>query len=186
MDIAIGTSLRELRENHGLNAKELAKNAGISAAMISRIENGQVSPSISTLSALSEALDVPMVSFFRDTASAHVDFTHVKDGQGIHSTRIIENHSHKFINVASHMRRDFGFEAHIVSMEKQDASAPTYIGYGVVFMHVQSGEAIFNYGQNKIYLKKGDSLTLDSELSHGVAEVLTSKFTFLAVKAERR
>ncbi len=48
MDIAIGTSLSELRENHGLNAKELAKNAGISAAMISRIENGQVSPSIST------------------------------------------------------------------------------------------------------------------------------------------
>lgn len=186
VDLAIGASLKDLRETRGLNARELAESAGVSAAMISRIENGQVSPSISTLSALSEALDVPMVSFFRDTATDHVDFTHVKDGQGIHSTRIIDKHSHDYINLASHMRRDLGFEAHIVTMEKQDASAPTYVGHGVVFMHVQHGEAMFNYGQRQIHLKEGDSLTLDSELNHGVAEVLSDKFTFLTIKAERR
>ena len=186
MDIAIGASLKDLRESRGLNAKELAISADVSAAMISRIENGQVSPSISTLAALSEALEVPMVSFFRETATDHVDFTHVKSGQGIHSTRIIDKHSHDYIKLASHMRRDLGFEAHIVTMEKQDAAAPTYIGHGVVFMHVKEGEAKFNYGQKEIHLKQGDSLTLDSELSHGVGEVLTDQFTFLTIKAVRR
>lgn len=186
MDMAIGSSLRDMREDRGLNAKELAEGAGVSAAMISRIENGQVSPSISTLSALSEALDVPVVSFFRETATDHVDFTHVKQGQGIHSTRIIDKHSHDYINLASHIRRDLRFEAHIVTMDKQDGQAPTYIGHGVVFMHVKEGEAMFNYGQRKIHLKEGDSLTLDSELSHGVSEVLSPEFSFLTIKAERR
>ena len=186
IDSAIGISLKDMRENRGLSAKALSESSDVSAAMISRIESGQVSPSISTLSALSEALDVPMVSFFRDTATDHVDLTHVKEGQGIKSTRIIEDHSHDYINLASHMRRDLGFEAHIVTMEKQDAQAPTYIGHGVVFMHIKEGEALFNYGQRKIHLKPGDSITLDSELSHGVAEVLSQTFTFLTIKAERR
>ncbi|MDG1707992.1 MAG: helix-turn-helix domain-containing protein [Emcibacteraceae bacterium] len=186
LDIAIGASLREMRESRNFNAKELAEAAGVSAAMISRIENGQVSPSISTLNALSDALDVPVVSFFRETATDHVDFTHVKKGQGIHSTRIIDKHSHDYINLSSHMRRDLSFESHIVTMEKQDAAAPTYVGHGVVFMHVKEGEAKFNYGQKVIHLKEGDNLTLDSELNHGVSEVITPKFTFLTIKAERR
>lgn len=186
MDVAIGASLKDMRENRQMTAKNLAEAAGVSAAMISRIESGQVSPSISTLSALSDALDMPMVSFFRDTATDHVDFTHVKAGHGIHSTRIIDKHSHDYINLASHIRRDIGFEAHIVTMEKQDAQAPTYVGHGVVFMHAKEGEAIFNYGQHQIHLKSGDSLTLDSELSHGIKELLTPRFTFLTIKAERR
>ena len=186
MDQAIGTSLKSMRENRNLTAKDLAENAGVSAAMISRIESGQVSPSISTLSALSEALDVPMVSFFRDTATDHVDFTHVKAGQGINSTRIIDQHSHDYINLASHIRRDISFEAHIVTMEKQDANAPSYVGHGVVFMHVKEGEAIFKYGERDIHLKEGDSLTLDSELNHGISKQISDNFTFLTIKAERR
>ncbi|MBT5188027.1 MAG: helix-turn-helix transcriptional regulator [Kordiimonadaceae bacterium] len=187
IDMAIGASLKELRESRNLNAKQLAENANVSAAMISRIENGQVSPSISTLNALSEALDVPVVSFFRETTSSdHVDFTHVKKGQGITSTRIVNDHSHDYINLASHIRRDIGFEAHIVSMEKQNTNAPTYVSHGVVFMHVKEGKARFNYGSREIILKEGDSLTLDAELNHGITELLTDKFTFLTIKAEKR
>ncbi len=186
IDLAIGASLKDMRESRGLTAKDLSKAANVSAAMISRIESGQVSPSISTLIALSEALDIPIVSFFKDTATDHVDFTHVKAGQGIRSTRIIDKHSHDYINLASHIRRDISFEAHIVTIEKQDAEPPTYVGHGVVFMHVKDGEATFRYGQREIHLKQGDSLTLDSELNHGIIKVLTDKFTFLTVKAERR
>lgn len=186
IDLAIGTSLKDMRESRSLTAKDLSQAANVSAAMISRIESGQVSPSISTLIALSEALDIPIVSFFKDTATDHVDFTHVKAGQGISSTRIIDKHSHDYINLASHIRRDISFEAHIVTIEKQDAKPPTYVGHGVVFMHVKDGEAICRYGQHEIHLKQGDSLTLDSELSHGIKKVITDQFTFLTVKAERR
>ncbi len=66
IDRAIGASLKELRQSRGQSARWLADQSGISAAMVSRIENGLVSPSIGTLAALAEALEVPIVSLFRE------------------------------------------------------------------------------------------------------------------------
>ncbi|MEM7321291.1 MAG: helix-turn-helix transcriptional regulator, partial [Pseudomonadota bacterium] len=43
IDRAIGASLKELRQQRGLSARVLAEQSGISAAMVSRIENGLVS-----------------------------------------------------------------------------------------------------------------------------------------------
>jgi len=186
IDLAIGSAVRDLRDSRGQTARQLAAESGVSAAMISRIENGQVSPSISTLSALSKALDVPLVSLFRETSSSHVDFTHVKEGEGLYSTRMVDNHSHDFINLAFHTRRDLQFEARRVTLVRQTARPPIYVGHGVVFVYALDGEAIYRYGQRDITLKSGDSLSLDAELRHGFKKVVSEEFTFLTVQAERR
>lgn len=186
VDLAIGAALRDLRERRGLSARQLAARAAVSAAMVSRIENGQVSPSISTLSALSKALDVPLVSLFRETASVHTDCTFVRKGEGLKSTRIVEDHVHEYVNLAFHTRRDLQFEARIVTLTRQETRPPIYIGHGVVFVHAIQGEAIYGYGQQDFRLKAGDSLSLDAELSHGFKKVITPRFVFLTVQAERR
>lgn len=186
IDLAIGLALRDLREGRGLTARQLAASSGVSAAMISRIENGLVSPSISTLGALSRALDVPMVSLFRETASKPADFTHVRRGEGLKSTRILDRHTHEFINLAFHARHDLQFEARLVTLVRAEARPPIYVGHGVVFVYALDGEAIYEYGQREIGLKAGDSLSIDAELSHGFKKVLTPTFTFLTVQAERR
>ena len=186
VDVAIGSALRDLRENLHLTARQLAAQSGVSAAMISRIENGLASPSISTLSSLARALDVPLVSLFRETASNHTDFTHVVSNEGLKSTRIVDGHSHEFINLAFHTRRDLQFEARMVTLVKQSASPPIYIGHGVVFIYAVEGEAVYGYGSREIALKKGDSLSIDAELSHGFKRVISDQFTFLTVQAERR
>jgi transcriptional regulator with XRE-family HTH domain len=186
IDHAIGAALRDLREVRGFTARQLAEYAAVSPAMISRIENGQVSPSISTLNALSAALNVPLVSLFRETSSNHTDFTYVRNGEGLRSTRLVDNHIHEFVNLSFHTRRDLQFEGRLVRLVKQDASPPTYVGHGVVFIYVVEGEAVYAYGRREIKLSTGDSLSLDAELSHGFKRVLTPEFTFLTVQAERR
>jgi transcriptional regulator with XRE-family HTH domain len=186
IDTAIGLALRTMRETRGLTAKDLAKQAGVSAAMISRIENAQVSPSIATMTSLTAALGVPLASLFRDTQSERADFTHVKARSGIVSTRLVGDHIHHYVNLASHKRRDLNFEAHRVTIKKQAAPAPDYVGHGVIFMHVLSGSAHFNYGKQVLLLNEGDSLSLDAELSHGIGVLLTDQFEFLTVQAEAR
>ena len=109
IDLAIGTALRDLRASRGLSARRLSEQAGVSAAMISRIESGQVLPSISTLNGLSKALDVPLVSLFRETGIDHADFTHVKKGEVVRSTRKVDSHVHEYVNLAFHRRRDLQF-----------------------------------------------------------------------------
>jgi len=185
-DLAIGTALRGLREARGMTARQLATDADVSPAMVSRIENGQVSPSISTLSALSAALEVPLVSLFRNTAAGHSDFTHVKQGEGLKSTRLIEGHSHEFTNLALHARRDLRFEAHMVTLLRKNGKPPRYGGHGVLFIHVKQGEAVFRYGPQEMVLGAGDSLSLDAELSHGFVEVISEKLVFLSVQAAQR
>ena len=185
IDTAIGASLKELRQRRSQSARWVADQSGISAAMVSRIENGLVSPSIGTLAALAEALEVPIVSLFRAARTDHTDYTLVRKGQGLRSTRIAEEHKHEYINLATHSRKDLHFIARRVTLLRDDGKPPTYVGHGVVFIQVLQGEAVYQYGWTRHILRSGDSISVDAELNHGIAEVLSAKFEFLSVQAER-
>lgn len=186
LDAAIGIALRKLRTDRELSARQLSAASGMSAAMISRIESGQVSPSIATLEALANSLDVPLVSLFREMAFEHIDFTHVEGGQGLRSTRIIRDHAHEFVNLAFHTRQDIQFEARLVILEKQETRPPIYVGRGVVFLYILEGVARYGYGTREFRLSAGDSLSLDAELSHGFLGLETPSLKFLTVQAERK
>ena len=185
IDRAIGASLKELRVQRGQSARRLANASGISAAMVSRIENGLVSPSVGTLAALAEALEVPIASLFREAHTDHTDYTLVRHGEGLKSTRITEQHSHEYINLSWHVRKDLRFQARRVELLRDGGPPPTYVGHGVVFVQVLEGEAVYRYGQEKFTLRTGDSISVDAELNHGFVEVLSPKFVFLTVQAER-
>ena len=185
IDRAIGASLRDLRMQRSMSARRLADLAGISAAMVSRIENGLVSPSVGTLAALSEVLEVPIASLFREAHTEHTDYTLVRSGEGLKSTRITENHSHDYVNLALHSRKDLRFQARRVELLRDGGPPPTYIGHGVVFVQVLSGEAVYCYGKQHFTLKEGDSISLDAELNHGFVQVISPKFVFLTVQSER-
>jgi ribosome-binding protein aMBF1 (putative translation factor) len=64
----IANHVRSRRLEIGLNVGQLAERTGISKGMLSKIENAQTSPSLSTLERLSSALDMPVTSLFRGLA----------------------------------------------------------------------------------------------------------------------
>jgi transcriptional regulator with XRE-family HTH domain len=82
LEVSIGRRVRVLRQRLQLTATELAAEAGLSPGMLSKIENGGTSPSLSTLQALSRALNVPMTSFFADFEERR-DCSYVRAGQGV-------------------------------------------------------------------------------------------------------
>lgn len=57
MDVPTARELRRLRDEVGLTQKDLAERADVSQPLIARIENGDVDPRLSTVSAIVEALD---------------------------------------------------------------------------------------------------------------------------------
>lgn len=187
INASVGRSIKELRELKKITARDLAAGAGVSPAMISRIETGQVSPSLSMLANLAATLEVPIASFFRDASAAVSDFTHVRSGQGLKSKRLMGQHAHEFVALGFHRRFDLQFECLLVTVERNEkASPPTYTGHGCVFVYVLEGEAIYRYGREEVRLREGDSICLDAELRYGIQEVLTPRLRFLSVQAERR
>jgi transcriptional regulator with XRE-family HTH domain len=65
----IGRRLAAHRAERGLRVAELAREIGVTPSLISQIERGQSRPSVSTLFALAQALDVPVDAFFREPAA---------------------------------------------------------------------------------------------------------------------
>jgi len=57
LESEIGAEVRRLRKSFDLTVSELGVASGISTGMLSKIENGSISPSLSTLSALAKALN---------------------------------------------------------------------------------------------------------------------------------
>lgn len=60
--LAFGRHLRSLRKRAKLSQKELAKRAGVSRLMISRLEQGEKHASIDLLRSLAKALGLPLVA----------------------------------------------------------------------------------------------------------------------------
>lgn len=65
----IGRRLAAYRAERGLRVAELAREIGVTPSLISQIERGQSRPSVSTLFALAQALDVAVDAFFREPAA---------------------------------------------------------------------------------------------------------------------
>lgn len=57
---ALAEHLRKLRTDRGLRLQDLADNSGVSRATLSRIENGDVSPTAETLGRLASVLALPL------------------------------------------------------------------------------------------------------------------------------
>jgi transcriptional regulator with XRE-family HTH domain len=68
----VGTRIRQARLAHGTSLRALAREIGVSASLISQIENGKSQPSVSTLYAITTALGISVESLFDagETAAA--------------------------------------------------------------------------------------------------------------------
>ncbi|MYU22681.1 cupin domain-containing protein [Streptomyces sp. SID8352] len=62
----LGDRLRELRHTRGLTLRELAGEAGVSAALLSQIENGNADPSVATLRKLAGVFDSDIAALFSE------------------------------------------------------------------------------------------------------------------------
>ena len=62
--IKIGKKIREIRRRDGLTLNEISKKTKISVSMLSKIENAQTSPPISTYTNIADALLV--VDYIRE------------------------------------------------------------------------------------------------------------------------
>lgn len=62
----IGRRLAAHRAARGMRVADLAREVGVTPSLISQIERGQSRPSVTTLFALAQALDLPVDAFFRE------------------------------------------------------------------------------------------------------------------------
>jgi transcriptional regulator with XRE-family HTH domain len=180
LEQAIGREVRAFREKLGLTISELAKSSGISAGMLSKIENGSTSPSLSSLQALSKALHVPVTALFRSFEEIH-DATFVRAGEGLKIERRGTRAGHQYQLLGHTPHGPLMVEPYLITLTEQSDVFPIFQHDGLEFLYMLEGEVVYRHGSKTFPLTPGDSLFFDAQAPHGPEELRKLPIRFLSV-----
>lgn len=176
----IGTEVRRLRKSLDLTVAELGAAAGISGGMLSKIENGTISPSLATLSALAKALNVSISSLFAETDERR-DCSFVKAGTGVRIDRRGTKAGHLYDLLGHSLAGDIGVEPFLITL-KEDAQPYTNFRHaGVEFIYMLSGKVRYRHADKTYVLEPGDALFFDAAARHGPEELIKAPMQYLSI-----
>lgn len=180
LEQSLGTQIRMLRRRIELTVAELASSAGISAGMLSKIENGQISPSLSTLQAVAGSLGVPLTQLFASFEEQR-DCSYVKAGQGVAIERRGSKAGHQYNLLGHALGGPMVVEPYLITLREEAVPYQGFHHAGVEFLYMLTGEVVYRHGEQSYHLRPGDSLMFDSAAPHGPERLLIKPMTYLSI-----
>lgn len=177
---AIGVQIRSLRKRQEITAAELANHAGLSAGMLSKIENGTVSASLESLESLARALNVPLTSFFA-TYEERSDCSFVQAGKGVTIERRGTKAGHQYQLLGHSIAGDLIVEPYLITLSDEAEPYPVFQHAGVEFIYMLTGAVIYRHADKTYPLRPGDALMFDSSAPHGPEELTKMPMTYLSI-----
>jgi transcriptional regulator with XRE-family HTH domain len=178
--VAIGTQVRNLRRKLDLTGTELAEQAGLSAGMLSKIENGAVSASIDSLEALARALNVPLTTFFASYEEKR-DCSHVSAGHGVMIERRGTKAGHQYQLLGHSISGEIVVEPYLIALTKEAKPYTLFQHAGVEFIYMLTGKVLYRHADKTYPLAPGDSLYFDAAALHGPEELTELPMTYLSI-----
>lgn len=182
LELAIGHEIRAARKRLGITIAELSDASGLSVGMVSKMENGSTSPSLASLQIMSDALGVPISSFFKrfeETRAA----VHVKAGEGFEAERRGTRAGHQF-KLLGHIGGNTSgvtVEPYLITLTEESDTFPAFQHDGLEFLYMLEGEIEYRHGNKYYVLKPGDSLYFDADAPHGPATLSKLPAVYLSV-----
>lgn len=178
----VGLTIRGLRERQGLSIAALATATGLSRGMLSRIENGRVSASLTTLQTIAGALSVSIASLFRALAR-EPEATHVRAGAGLSIARRGTRAGHHYRLLGRPLDGPLRLEPYLVVLNDEADTFPTFQHEGLEFLYLLEGEVGYRYGGRRYDMLPGDSLFFDARQPHGPERLVRLPIRLLSVIA---
>ncbi len=182
LEVAIGREIRALRQRQGMTFAELSAQTGLSISMLSKIENGNTSASLTTLQSLAVALSTSITSFFRryeETRNA----VHTRSGEGVEMQRAGTRAGHQY-NLLGHLGPNASgvmVEPYLITLTEESDRFPTFQHEGVEMLYMLEGEVGYRHGDDIYTLKPGDTLFFDADAPHGPEELRKLPARYLSI-----
>jgi transcriptional regulator with XRE-family HTH domain len=181
----IGARTRERRLARGMSVAELARQAGLSKAVISKVENAQGAANLQTLARLAAALDVPATSLFQGLDEER-DALFTRAGSGPELIRPGTTSGHRYQLLGSMRGPAKRMEPMLVTLTSPTEVFPLYHHPGTELLYMLSGQVDYSYAGAIYPLEPGDTLQFDGEVAHGPAALNQLPVRFLSVIAYGR
>lgn len=180
LEASIGYQVKEYRNKLNITVADLARQAGLSLGMLSKIENGQTSPSLSTLQALSTALNVPVTALFKRFEEKR-DATFVKSGEGLSIERRGTRAGHAYQLLGHSLNKRISVEPYIITLDEDSEVFPVFQHAGIEFIYILSGQVKYRHADKLYDMGPGDSLYFDPDTPHGPEELIETPVSMLSV-----
>ena len=180
LEQAIGTQIRLFRKHYGLTVAELSGAAGISTGMLSKIENGQISPSLTTLQILAKALNLPMTALFASFEEKR-DCSYVVAGQGVLIERRGTKVGHQYRLLGHSLAGEVVVEPYLITLTEDAAPYTAFQHEGNEFIYMLTGEVVYAHADRTYHLRPGDAMLFDSGAPHGPTQLITVPMTYLSI-----
>ncbi|MBB5275354.1 helix-turn-helix domain-containing protein [Rhizobium rosettiformans] len=182
LEMAIGHEVRTYRKKLGITVADLAAATGMSVGMLSKIENGNISPSLTTLQALSKALGMPITAFFRGFEEPK-SASFVKAGEGVNLERRGTRAGHHY-SLLGHIENNTSgvvVEPYLITLNAESDIFPTFQHEGMEFLYMLEGEVVYRHGDSLYRMQAGDSLFFDADAPHGPEELVKLPARYLSI-----
>ena len=179
--VDLGARVRELRKARKWTLEQAARQAGLARSTLSKIENGQMSPTYDALKKLAVGLEISVPQLFTPPAAEKVNgrMAVTKSGEG--TAKATTTYEHELLGDALLKKQMLPYRARVRArtMEefdgwvRHDGEEFLYVLTGVILLYTEFYEPI--------ELRRGDSAYYDATMGHNVVSVSAEDATILWV-----
>jgi transcriptional regulator with XRE-family HTH domain len=162
----IGPKIRGLRSKKLLSLVQLGEHTGLSASLLSKIERGQLVPTLPTLHRIAQVFGVGLEHFFVDTSERPtVSVVRKKDRLRL-PNRPDEESPAYFFESLDFPVTDRKMEAYYAEFKAHAKPMQPHQHAGAEIIYVVTGQLVVNIDGEDTMLGQGDSIYFDSSFPH--------------------
>lgn len=179
--VDLGARVRELRKARGWTLEQAAKQAGLARSTLSKIENGQMSPTYDALKKLAVGLEISVPQLFTPPAAEKINgrMAITKSGEG--AEKVTTTYEHELLGDTLRKKQMLPYRARIRarSMDEFDG----WVRHdGEEFLFVLTGVVqLYTEFYEPVELRRGDSAYYDATMGHNVLSTSAEDATILWV-----
>ena len=168
----IGKKLKQLRLRKKIGLVDLGKHTGLSASMLSQLENGKMIPTLPTLARIAMVFDVGIDHFFMDRRKKSL-FSVVRRGERMRFPERADAPDPAYhFECLAFSSQEKSLQAYFAVFEpRPQEKVADHAHEGAEFLHVLEGELAIHYIDEETTLSAGDSVYFDSGNPHGYRAV---------------
>ena len=181
LPLDLGLRVRELRKARSWTLEQAAKHAGLARSTLSKIENGQMSPTYDALKKLAVGLEISIPQLFtqpvKDQINGRLSVT--KSGEG--QNHVTVTYEHELLANTLSKKQMLPYRA-VVRARSMDEFDGWVRHDGEEFLYILTGVvSLFTEFYEPIEMRRGDSAYYDASMGHNLVSVSQDDATILWV-----
>jgi transcriptional regulator with XRE-family HTH domain len=179
--VDLGARVRQLRKARNWTLEQAAVQAGLARSTLSKIENGQMSPTYDALKKLATGLEISVPQLFTPPATDQVNgrMAVTKSGEG--AARVTTTYEHELLAETLRKKTMLPYRARIRARRMEEFDG--WVRHdGEEFLYVLTGVIrLFTEFYEPVDLRRGDSAYYDAAMGHNVVSLSDEDATILWV-----